>query len=296
MTGHRENTGWIIGTPAYAPPERLRQAPPDPSADVFALGAVVCEMITGRQPFPIHSWEEAARYRHIAPSLPPVVPPQAATAIQAALDPTAQRRPTAAALGRAIEGGPPPTLSTPAGSVAGPISAMASVPPPQTHTQIYEPAPRIRKGASPWLIAGAAVAVLAVALGAIFILGGVFAPKTQNPTALPSGGAAGPPPSATVVSDTVPALLQELNAAVEAGITSGQIDKGRADFLRNRVEDLQRAAQSQKNKGGNQFANEIRDFRKRLGDMAKDKDITPELRTSLDGILVRLAAAHAASR
>src|SRR5688572_3148850 len=55
MTGHRENTGWIIGTPAYAPPERLRQAPPDPSADVFGLGAIVCEMVTGRQPFPVHS-------------------------------------------------------------------------------------------------------------------------------------------------------------------------------------------------------------------------------------------------
>jgi len=296
MTGHRENTGWIVGTPAYAPPERLRQAPPDPSADVFGLGAIACEMVTGRQPFPIHSWEEAVRYRHVPPALPPVVPPQAAAAIQAALDPTPQRRPTAAALGRAVEGGPPSTLMTPAGSVAGPISAAASVPAP-SHTQIYEPAPAVRKGTSPWLIAGIAVAVLAVVLGAIFILGGVFAPATKNPSTLPSGGQAAPPPSATAMSDSVPALLQELNGALETGIASGQVDEDRARELRKRFEDLQRVAQpSQKNNRGGQFANEIREFRSKLNSLAEDEDITPELRNSLDAILARLAAAHAATR
>jgi len=293
MTGHRENTGWIIGTPAYAPPERLQQAPPDPSADVFGLAAIVCEMVTGRQPFPIHTWEEAARYRHTPPSLPATVPPTAAAAIQAALDPAPSRRPTVAALGRALEGGPPPTLMAPAGSISGPISGAASVPTPH-HTQIYEPAPPVRKGTSPWLIAGVAVAVLAVVLGAIFILGGIFAPTTKDPSALPSGAAA--PPSGTAIADTVPELLQQLNVAVEQGILGGQVDEDRARDLRNRVKELQRVAQSQKNKNSNQFANEIRDFRSRLANLAEDEEISPELRANLDGILVRLAAAHAATR
>lgn len=297
MTGHRENTGWIIGTPAYAPPERLRQAPPDPSADVFGLGAIVCEMVTGRQPFPIHSWEEAARHRHAPPALPPLVPPTAVTAIQAALDPTPSRRPTAAALGRAVEraaeGGPSPTLLTPAGTVA----AAASVPAPH-HTQVYEPAAPVRKGTSPWIIAGVAVALLAVALGAIFILGGILAPTARNPSALPPspGGNPAAASSAAAVADTVPALLQELNMTVEAGIGAGQVSEDKARELRSRVKDLQRVAQSQKANRGNQFANEIHDFRSKLDDLADDEDITPELRTSLDGILVRLAAANASAR
>jgi serine/threonine-protein kinase len=298
MTGHREHTGWIIGTPAYAPPERLGQAPPDPSADVFGLGAIVCEMVTGKQPFPIHSWDEAANHRYSPPSLPASVPPQAAAMIKAALDPSPHRRPTVAALGRAIEraieGGPPPTLTTPAAKV----SAAASVP-ARHHTQIYEPALPLGKGTSPGLIAGVAVAVLAVLLGAVFILSGAFAPKTKDPAALSPGASSGNPatvPSATAVADTVPALLQELSDTAEAGIAAHQIDDGRARDLRNRIRDLQRLAQSQKNNRGNQFAGEIRELRARLAGWVQGREITPELQGSLDAILVRLAAAAASAR
>ncbi|WP_205014097.1 serine/threonine-protein kinase [Nocardioides albidus] len=40
----------VIGTPGYMPPEQYRGADPDPSADVYALGVVVLEMLTGRRP------------------------------------------------------------------------------------------------------------------------------------------------------------------------------------------------------------------------------------------------------
>ncbi|UUW91286.1 serine/threonine-protein kinase [Pimelobacter simplex] len=40
----------MIGTPGYMPPELYRGADPDPSADVYALGIVVLEMLTGRRP------------------------------------------------------------------------------------------------------------------------------------------------------------------------------------------------------------------------------------------------------
>lgn len=45
-------SGGFVGTPGYISPEHIDGAPEDPRQDVYALGVVWWEMLTGRHPFP----------------------------------------------------------------------------------------------------------------------------------------------------------------------------------------------------------------------------------------------------
>ncbi|MHC4789806.1 MAG: protein kinase domain-containing protein, partial [Planctomycetota bacterium] len=44
--------GEMVGAPKYMPPEVIQGRAPDPQADVFALGVIAYELLTGREPFP----------------------------------------------------------------------------------------------------------------------------------------------------------------------------------------------------------------------------------------------------
>ncbi|MEW9532737.1 protein kinase [Microbispora sp. NPDC049125] len=64
-----------FGTPPYVAPERLKGATADPAVDVYALGVLLFEMLTGAPPYPETTWEavEAAR-REGPPPKPERVP------------------------------------------------------------------------------------------------------------------------------------------------------------------------------------------------------------------------------
>jgi hypothetical protein len=53
--------GVFLGTPLYASPEQIRGEPLDARSDLYSLGIVLFEMLTGRRPFPADYAREVAR-------------------------------------------------------------------------------------------------------------------------------------------------------------------------------------------------------------------------------------------
>jgi serine/threonine-protein kinase PpkA len=70
LTGARE----IFGTPYYMSPEQGHAEPIDARSDLYSLGVIFYEMLTGRKPYKGHSAMEVI-YKHRRAALP-AVPPQ----------------------------------------------------------------------------------------------------------------------------------------------------------------------------------------------------------------------------
>ena len=84
-----------VGTPDYMAPEQLRGKPGDARTDLYALGAILYEMLTGQVPFP---GDEGAHAKlHEDPpslrALRPAIPPALETVVLQALARDPERRP-----------------------------------------------------------------------------------------------------------------------------------------------------------------------------------------------------------
>ena len=88
--------GLVVGTAAFLAPEQVRGESPAPAADVYALGLVLLQALTGQRAFPQATGVESVVVRLTnQPLIPPSVGPEWAPLLarMTAIDPTA--RPTA---------------------------------------------------------------------------------------------------------------------------------------------------------------------------------------------------------
>ncbi|MEQ1735882.1 MAG: serine/threonine-protein kinase [Rhodoglobus sp.] len=67
-------TGTFMGTVGYLPPEQLGDAPPAPSADIYSLGLVLLECLTGERAFPGTPAESMSARLASDPTVPESVP------------------------------------------------------------------------------------------------------------------------------------------------------------------------------------------------------------------------------
>ncbi|GLW71036.1 hypothetical protein Kpho02_33350 [Kitasatospora phosalacinea] len=116
-------TGFVVGTPAYLAPEQIRGQGARPPADVYALGLLLIECLTGQRVYPGGPMEAAvARLLH-SPAVPPGTPAPLARALRAMTRDDPATRPSAAACADLLD---PRTLHLPALGDGTPVGRSAA--------------------------------------------------------------------------------------------------------------------------------------------------------------------------
>jgi len=237
--------GGMVGTPAYMAPEQLQGKPVDPRTDIYALGVVLYQALTGECPF-VAETPLAVALMHIHDSLRPpreinpTIPESLERIILRAMAKNpADRFASASEMSEALKGvlaelrAPPIETVLPIASPATQEQAAtrppSAAPPAATATAMLEPAapdpapaepvvarqaqPRGRRG----LLIGAGAALVLVAALAFVLARGGSAPTTAGGPAAattsagPAGGAAATSVLANDVRQALETAMRQLD-------------------------------------------------------------------------------------
>ena len=207
-------TGGLIGTPAYMAPEQVQGLPVGPPADIYSLGVVVFEMLSGRQPYTAETPMQVL-VKHMAEPVPALstaavgLPPALDAVLARALAKSAEQRyPSATAFAtdysRAAHGAAG-AVGTPLPAAADtsytvnlldtPAPGSASAPPTPPPTQ---PQTIVAVGGQPLLLAGLGVIAVLVLVIAVLV---VVTISRDNPVIVvgsPTAAVGPPTPTAEV--------------------------------------------------------------------------------------------------
>ncbi len=165
MTGMTQ-TGALVGTPEYMSPEQAKGEKVDTRSDLFPLGIIFYELLTGKSPYPSDTAMGALLKRIQEPAKPPVeldasIPKALSDAVAKCLErEPAQRYQSAGEFIRDLELWRDPTGGT------------------QTITVIQEAAPGVVSALRHWKWAAAGLGVLLLAVAGLFVFREKTAPKT----------------------------------------------------------------------------------------------------------------------
>jgi eukaryotic-like serine/threonine-protein kinase len=210
-------TGMVMGTASYLSPEQARAAPVTAASDIYSLGVVGYECLTGVRPFTgATAYAIAAAHAHQPPPpLPDSVPPAVRALIEQALAKNPADRPSSAGeLGSAAlrladlaQAPPPRPTATPAPMPTAVLPRVAPVTEVQEVTPGNEPRPvkvlgRRRHRRRLWMIV-----VLAAIVGAAAALGLTY-----------TGGSGTPSPSPTTSSHALGLSVHD-NRVLDPGVS-----------------------------------------------------------------------------
>ncbi|HTR92312.1 MAG TPA: protein kinase [Trebonia sp.] len=235
--------GTVVGTVAYLSPEQASGRQADPRSDLYSLGCVLFEMLTGRPPFTADSAVGLAyRQVHDDPGLPSAWRPglpaglDRITAQLLAKDP-ASRPPTAAAARAGLLSVFSPAVGTPNGG-----TAVLPVPPgtvPSTPRRGWRPRPAEAA-------LGVALAASLVALLAVLFTGGSGgghpAASTSPAASLTASQAAtttsSPSAQPATTLSPVAAAAAALVGDLKEGVADGQVASQAGQNMFNQLQQL----------------------------------------------------------
>ncbi|MFE9954260.1 protein kinase [Micromonospora sp. NPDC005299] len=309
-----DEDGGTFGTPAYVAPERLDGAPAQPATDVYSLGVLLFETLTGQPPYPADTWEQlsAALAEDGAPTLDgvPGLPAPVAEICLRCLARDPRRRPTAhqvaAGLRDQLLPADPQAATMLAPTVALPALPAPVRPPaePADPAPVPARAPRHRRALP--LVAAGVVLVAGAALLVPALVPDEQAPPRVSPTAGPvvvpttappsHGTPANTPqpdptrrPPATDGAPTPPVGGDLVEAAhrveglIESGLAAGQIRDDVGVDLRNLLRNATAAA------GDGALTGAVDRLRGKIADRRREGSISPEYARQLDAAAAELA-------
>lgn len=292
-------TGQVYGSVPYLAPERARGEQAGPSSDLYALGCVLHEMLTGRPPF-VGSTPTDTLSQHIHAEAP--VPSNLRTGVSPGLDAVVarllakepvDRHPDAAALRRdlaRLAAGQPPASATAVLPAAVPETTRVVTPAGRMPTDVTpaQPAPPSRR----WLVVAVIGLIVLVAVvlaltnsapsvdpvtepSATATEGPTDEPTTAPPTEATTAPTSEPTQATLTVEDAVAQMRQQLASGRSEGLASDrgvtEVDKRLAEVLKKQAED----------KPGD-VVKEIRELRKTLDTLVREGDLDARLAEELD--------------
>ena len=215
-------SGDVLGTAPYLSPEQVRGEEIGSAADVYALGLVLLECLTGRREYPGPAVEAAVARLHREPVIPDALPRPWQELLRAMTDVHPGDRPTAAAAASALAGtadresAPPiaPFTSQHTRPLSDGALADGRDPDRTGHTLADAPRRRKRRPTGMFVAAVAGLLICVAALVAVILIRDDN-PTTTSPGVVTSSGDSQQPTAASTVDESQPVLVTATGAPAE---------------------------------------------------------------------------------